>query len=70
MAHMIHETKSFAVLTMRVGLLIRDKRRCKETYIQPGDDTSAMLSTLKALEELPDRKIDALFDMIVSEYVD
>jgi hypothetical protein len=68
----IRETEIFAILSMRVGMLMRDKRgrRVKEIYIQPGDATAAMMANLDALDELTDNAADKYFDIVIAEYMD
>jgi hypothetical protein len=72
MATTIRETENFSILSMRVGMLMRDKRgkRVKEVYIQPGDATAAMWANLDALDELPDDAAAKCFDIVMSENMD
>lgn len=55
----------YAVLRVGVALVAPNG---VEVYFQPGDDTTAILETIEALEEIPDDKRAAVAAMALGEY--
>jgi hypothetical protein len=56
---------------LRVGMIVRAPNE-QQIYIQPGDDTAAMLETISALDEISEDVTDAkrgtIADMALGEY--
>lgn len=61
----------YSYASLRVGMVVRNPQG-KEIYIQPGDDESAMLNNIEALddvsEDINDPKRGTIVDMILGEY--
>lgn len=52
---------------LRVGLILSNSDG-KQVYFQPGDDTTAILETIEALEEIPDNRRAQIADMALGDY--
>lgn len=58
---------TYTLSILQVGLSVTNPQG-REIYIQPGDDTAAMLDIFEALDEVPADKRDIIADMALSEY--
>lgn len=66
---MRYETETYLFQTCHVGCTLENKLTGESVYFQPGDDTTAILTNVEALEELPESRRNAITDMLFSEYV-
>lgn len=57
----------YAYALCRVGMTLRAPNGAT-VYVQPGDDTTAMLENVEALEEVTEDKRGVIADMTLSEY--
>lgn len=57
----------YSYAALRVGLTIKAPDG-REVFVQPGDDRSAIMATIDALDELPDDRRGDIADMALGDY--
>ena len=60
----------FRYARLRVGVSLQTPDGSKEVYFQPGDDTTAILETIAALEEVDEAKRPQIAAMALGDYFD
>lgn len=70
MAVEIYSSANYAALEMRGGgMLLRHLNSRAEVFFQPGDDAATFRDTIEALEEVPERRRDTVFDIACGQYI-
>lgn len=70
MATTLYLTDNYRAASLRGGgVSLMSRRTGQDVFFQPGDDAAEVHNTIAALEELPEAKRDAVFDMVASQYV-
>lgn len=57
----------YSYATLRAGMTIKAPDG-REVFVQPGDDQSAIMATIDALDELPDDRRGDIADMALGDY--
>lgn len=66
----LFDSANFIATKLRYGMTLRSLNGRGEVYFQPGDDESAFIATLDALDEIADPfKREIVFDILCGEYL-
>lgn len=70
MATQLYGTSNYAAFEVRGGgIVLRHLNSNAEVFFQPGDDAQAVRDTITALAEVRATRRDAVFDIVMSEYI-